>query len=91
MFGASCGSGAGTQGPQATDTPAVWWEAVVEVMAVGGKPTRNGREWARTLPLLFALPVLFLLMGLMMRACGAGEVYTGPGVVMVSMDGGRGR
>ena len=48
--------------------------ATPEVMAVGGKqPVRNRREWARTLPLLFALPMLFLLMGLMMRSCGAGE------------------
>lgn len=60
-------------------------------MAVGGKPTKHGREWARTLPLLFALPMLFVLMGLMMRACGAGQVYNGPGIVVMSTDGDRGR
>lgn len=44
-----------------------------EVMAVGPKQpvkVRQWREWARTLPLLLALPMVFLLMGLMMRACG---------------------
>jgi hypothetical protein len=52
-------------------------------MAVGGKqPVRNGREWAKTLPLLFALPMLFLLMGLMMRYCGE-ESGQPQGVVVV--------
>jgi hypothetical protein len=54
-------------------------------MAVGGKqPVRNGREWARTLPLLLALPMLFLLMGLMMRSCDVGYGHPeGAGVVSV--------
>jgi hypothetical protein len=41
---------------------------------VGGKQpvraARQWREWLRTLPLLFALPLLFLVMGLMIRSCG---------------------
>ena len=37
------------------------------------QPVWQGREWVRTLPLLFALPVLFLVMGLMIPSCGTGE------------------
>lgn len=43
-------------------------------MTLGAKqPVRQWREWARTLPLLLALPALFLLMGLMIPSCGTGE------------------
>jgi hypothetical protein len=31
---------------------------------------KHWREWARTLPLLFALPAFFLIVGLLIRACG---------------------
>jgi hypothetical protein len=33
---------------------------------------KHWREWARTLPLLFALPVFFLVVGLLIRSCGPG-------------------
>jgi hypothetical protein len=58
-------------------------QATREVMAVGGKqPVRNGREWAKTLSLLFALPALFLLMGLMIRSCDTPVGYE-QGIVSV--------
>jgi hypothetical protein len=53
-----------------------------EVMTLGAKqPVRHGREWARTLSLLFALPALFLVMWLMIRSCGTVPLsgYSGMG------------
>jgi hypothetical protein len=53
-------------------------------MTLGAKPpVRHGREWARTLSLLFALPALFLVMWLMIRSCGTGVVVPGMSVLGV--------
>jgi hypothetical protein len=55
-----------------------------EVMTLGAKPpVRHGREWARTLSLLFALPALFLVMWLMIRSCGTEVVVPGLSVLGV--------